>query len=123
MKVKVVFAALVMCLLFAAGAKAEGKASLVHFVVVSDGLKGVNYAQELPALEKELCRLAGGYTALGKTRGGSLHETGIVHQPGYTYVVAANRIVASEIDAFVTERFGEAPFILVWTAERFVQAD
>lgn len=95
------------------------KPSVVHFVVITDRSSGVNYAQEIPAFERELCRLAGGYTALGDTRGGFLSQASIIRESGRAYLVSARRNVAREVRDYVKEHFGEEPFILFWTAEQF----
>lgn len=120
MKQKTIFLLFVLLAGFAVpAAHAEQKPSVVHFVVITDHSDGVNYAQEIPALEKEFCRLAGGYTALGNTSGGFLSEVRIIRESGRAYLVSARRNVARDIRDYITKNFHEEPFILFWTAEQF----
>ncbi|MBU1611842.1 MAG: hypothetical protein KKC99_08350 [Proteobacteria bacterium] len=112
---------LLMALGVASMALAEEKAMVVHFVVVPSDSPGVNYATEVPELQKMLTRLAGGYTAMGATHGGSAKDTGLTAEQNMSYMVAAKKNVAAEISTYVTEHFKEEPFILVWNAQRYSQ--
>lgn len=103
-----------LCLAAVPSAHAE-KAMTVHFVVIKDNVPGVDYAKEVPALKDALCRMAGGYTALGATSGGSLHEGLPEHtQSNHSYLVAAPENIAGQIAEYVEKHFGDLPFILAW---------
>jgi hypothetical protein len=116
---KRLFASLLVLLSLSIAATAlAGEPMTVHFVVVKDGVPGVDYAKEIPALKDALCAIAGGYTEIGPTAGGALDDAGKPeHESNHTFIVAAPGNVADAISAYVEEHFKDKPFILAWPAE------
>ncbi|CCH48017.1 hypothetical protein [Pseudodesulfovibrio piezophilus] len=91
----------------------------VHFVVlpVKQGEGGEN-SPALNTFRAEMIMLAGGYSELGPSLGGSLHPEGVVSKENISYLVSADRDISLEIRKVVNTLFGlEKAFILVWPAQ------
>lgn len=119
MKGFVAVVALVAVLMMSLPVQAEQEAQIVHFVVVSPAVEGVDYSKELPGLEKFFVRTAGGFTDMGNTRGGELKSDGVNHEAHLTYMVAAKKDIAAQIFEYVRLHFRKDPFILTWPAEMY----
>lgn len=94
----------------------EPKQTFVHFVVMPTTLPdGASAKSACKTFEAEMIMLAGGFSALGKSNGGSLHPTGVVPKDNVAYLVAAKKDVSAEIKKVVQKLFKiERVFILVW---------
>ena len=91
----------------------------VHFFVVPAAVKsGKNLSEELTTLRQKLVSLAGGYTELGPSRGGSKGPNGEVEtEDNYSFLVAAPKNITAELKKYIPEHFAtEHPFVLVWEA-------
>ncbi len=109
------FATLFVC---CAPASAQDNAR-VHFIVVPPQTNdGSDLVVALNELKKTFIELAGGYTELGKTQGGSKDSgAGVNESANYSFIVAANKDLTKELEAYISEHFsGSRPFILTWAA-------
>ena len=91
--------------------------SYVHFVVIEPTpAEGADLDVAMNGFKKELLALAGGYTIIGQTLGGSLQPDGTVHQgANLSLLVAAQHDLTKELEALVPKYFKEdKPFVLVW---------
>ncbi len=116
---KTLIFSLLMTLVLVCSAHAQMKPMVVHLVIVPSEVASVDYDQVIPELEDKFIQLAGGFTLLGSSRGGAEKIQGITTENNFTYLVAADKNIAAEINAYVSNIFVEEPFILVWTAQRF----
>lgn len=99
---------------------ASSQKTFVHMVVVGVNPVSDTAAQDkLSQIEKGFLRLAGGFTRMGWTQGGSNEPGQPPSQTNVTYMVSAKRKMASEISMAVEMVAGERPFILVWPGERW----
>ena len=117
MKRLVPFVLIMLFSLFAVVSQAaEPVASFTHFVVVDSVLPdGANSAEAVRAFEKEVIKMAGGFTEIGASRGGSLVDDTVEYQDNISFVIAADRDISNELKALTTKLFGgRGAFILVW---------
>ncbi len=112
--------ALCFCLAFAflstSAPAEEQKPFFVHFVVVSKTMPdGADAGPALLAFKAEAIKLAGGYTELGSTRGGSLKEGKVQDQENVSFVIGANKDISKELKEMTKRHFkGNGAFILAW---------
>lgn len=101
------------CLASEEGAQRD---AYVHFMVLPVNLPdGSDAESAFKTFRAEMIMLAGGYSELGPSQGGSLHPEGVVSKDNVAYIVSANRDISSEIKKVTMEIFGiERVFILVW---------
>lgn len=87
-----------------------------HFVVVDSILPdGSESAEAVRAFEKEVIKMAGGFTELGMSRGGSIVNGAVEHQKNISFVIAADQDISKELKALSIELFGgRGAFVLVW---------
>lgn len=107
-----------------------GEPVKVHLIVVTGTIEGRDVQAELMKLKNLFLEKAGGFTELGATTGGevkglSLGPQGVTKEGGvaqrgsnYTFLVSAQRDLAADFKAYITDRFKHEPFILVWDAMR-----
>ena len=117
MKRLVPFVLIMLFSLFAAGAQAaETAPCFTHFVVVDSVLPdGTDSAEAIRAFEKEVITMAGGFTELGVSRGGSLVNGEVEYQQNISFVIAADRDISKELKTLSIKLFGgRGAFVLVW---------
>lgn len=94
----------------------------VHFFVVPESVKeGKNLTDELAKLREKLVSLAGGYTELGPSHGGSREPDGRVEtqKSNFSFLVSAPKNITAELEEYIPQHFAtKHPFILVWQATR-----
>lgn len=88
----------------------------VHFTVVPATMPdGSDAGPALEQFKAEVIKLAGGFTELGPSRGGSLHPDGVHHSNNIAFLIGADRDLSAELKALTLRLFGETSvFILVW---------
>jgi hypothetical protein len=104
-------------LIFAGGVRAEsGAPFMVHFTVIPAAMPdGTDAGPALDAFRKEVIALAGGYTELGPSQGGSMHPDGVHLEKNIPFVIGADRDVSVELKAMVMRLFATKDvFILTW---------
>ncbi|BCS86790.1 hypothetical protein [Pseudodesulfovibrio sediminis] len=117
MKRLIPFMVLFVFSLFATGAfSAEPVPSYIHFVVVDSVLPdGSDSRDAVLAFEKEVIKLAGGFTEIGATRGGALEGDAVVPQKNISFMISADRDISRELKTLTTQLFGgRGGFILAW---------
>lgn len=97
----------------------EPKPVFVHFVVLPSVLADGSSAQSAyKTFQAEMIMLAGGYSKLGGSDGGSLHPQGVVPKENMAYLVSSSKKIGPEIKKVVQQIFGiERVFILCWPGE------
>ena len=99
-----------------------GQTVLVHFLVVPGWIQGEKGGGDveaaLDALKQRMVELAGGFTVLGATSGGSDSSGEVRHADNYSFLVASDKDISAELQAAVREQFNDDAFLLVWPAER-----
>jgi hypothetical protein len=93
----------------------------VHFFVVPESVKeGKKLADELAELREKLVSLAGGYTELGPSKGGSKEPDGRLDtESNIAFIVSAPRNITADLEEYISRHFAtKHPFILVWQAAR-----
>lgn len=88
----------------------------VHFTVVPATMPdGSDAGPALEQFKAEVIKLAGGFTELGPSRGGSLHPDGVHHSNNIAFLIGADKDISAELKALTLRLFGETSvFILVW---------
>lgn len=113
----IVLASILLFTVFVAAAPPVGAGDIshIHFVVVSGDVS----AEHMEALKGAFLDLAGGYTHVPQTLGASKHD-GVAkpEQANTSFLVAADRNIASELKAFAKEKGMGSPFVLVWEGSR-----
>lgn len=113
----IILASILLCtvLLAAAPPLSAGEISHIHFVVVSGDVS----AEHMEALKGAFLDLAGGYTQVPGTFGASKHDGVAKPEAANTsFLVGADRNIASELKAFVKDKGMDSPFVLVWEGSR-----
>jgi hypothetical protein len=90
---------------------------MVHFMVVPAQPKdGMERNHAMAEFREKLAELAGGYTCLEVTDGGSISAAGQYRSElNYSFIVAAEKDMTGELEKLATEFFdADKPFILVW---------
>ena len=99
-----------------------GQTVMVHFLVVQGWIEGEKGGGDveaaLSALKARMIELAGGYTELGATKGGSDSSGSVHHEDNYSFLVAAKGDISAELHAAAMECFNDEGFLLVWPAQR-----
>ena len=81
--------------------------------------QGGDLTASIAMLKRKFIELAGGYTDMGQTPGGSLQDDGKIKvQDNLSFMVAAKKDISDEIKEFVPQHFAGNAFILVWPAKR-----
>ncbi|WP_027185117.1 hypothetical protein [Desulfovibrio inopinatus] len=96
-----------------------GGMGYIHFFVVPSAIPGENnVAKQITDLKKMLIKVAGGYTELGLTHGGSVKTDGNIElENNFSFVVTAKTDISQELSAFIKKHFkSKAPFIVTWPA-------
>ncbi len=103
-------------LLFGGPASAEGKPVVVHFVVLPENLPDGSSAESaFKTFQAEMIMLAGGFSELGPSQGGSLHPGGVVPKDNRAYLVSAKKDICDDIKIVVQRIFKiKKVFILSW---------
>ncbi len=88
----------------------------VHFVVVAKTLPdGSDSAPAVVEFKKEILKLAGGFTELGSTHGGSLKDGIVKHRENLSFIIGAKKDISLELKALTKRLFqGDGAFILAW---------
>lgn len=95
---------------------AEQKAAVVHFVVVPQTLaSGYDSAPVVLEFKKAVIELAGGFTELGPSRGGSVGDGMVKHEQNISFVIGADRDISMELQELADRLFdGKGVFIMSW---------
>lgn len=117
----------VLCALLSIGFLAgPAPAQPVHihfFVVPTQAVDGVNHWEAMEKLKAKLVELAGGYTELGLSNGGSNSSGSLEQEYNFSFMVSASRDITADLEAFIPRYFATArPFILHWTGENNIPA-
>lgn len=110
-------AALLLLVGFAVSAHAaDPKPFHVHFVVVPATLEnGLSSGGAVTLFKKQVLELAGGFTELGATRGGSLENDGVKQRENLSFIIGADRDISKELKKMSITFFGgDGAFILAW---------
>jgi len=88
----------------------------VHFVVISKTMpNGLDFDAAVLSFKEEVIKLAGGYTDLGPTRGGSLNAGNVKHRDNLSFIIGAKKDVSVELKKMTKRLFGgDGAFILAW---------
>lgn len=94
----------------------EQKPFVVHMVVLDKVLPdGSDAAPAVLKFEEEVLKLAGGFTELGTTYGGSYRDNMVKRQDGFTFIIGAEKDITMELNEAVKRLYqGEGAFILSW---------
>ena len=94
----------------------EQKPFFVHFVVVTKTMPdGSDSGPAVLSFKAEVIKLAGGYTEIGSTSGGSLKADGVQDQDNITFIIGADKDISKELKAMTKRIFmGDGAFILAW---------
>jgi len=94
----------------------DQKPFFVHFTVVPKTMPdGSDAGPALLSFKAEVIKLAGGYTELGPTRGGSLHPDGVHDQDNITFIIGAKKDISKDLKDMSKRIFkDDGAFILVW---------
>jgi len=100
-------------------ALAQSSVHIHFFVVPSQPAAGVNYWDAMEALRAKLVELAGGYTELGPSNGGSEGSGGTINKEyNFSFLASAPRDITSDLEEFIPKYFDiSLPFILHWTGD------
>jgi hypothetical protein len=107
--------ALILCA-GAAQAADEQQPFIVHFVVVPGTMPdGSDSSPAIMEFRKEVLKLAGGYTELGQSHGGSLHGGVVKQQENVSFIIGAKKDISPDLKAMTRKLFkGDGAFILSW---------
>ncbi|ADU63164.1 MAG: hypothetical protein KUA35_04510 [Pseudodesulfovibrio sp.] len=88
----------------------------VHFTVVPATMPdGSDAGPALEQFKAEVIKLAGGFTELGPSHGGSLRPDGMHQSNNIAFLIGADKDLSAELKALTLRLFGETNvFILVW---------
>ncbi|QGY41636.1 hypothetical protein GM415_16410 [Pseudodesulfovibrio cashew] len=107
-----------LCLVLAAGAAQAGEQEpfVVHFVVIGKVLPdGSDSAPLMDEFKLEVLKLAGGFTELGPTRGGSLHDNVVRSEENVSFIIGAKKDISVELKALTDRLFKDGgAFIMSW---------
>jgi len=94
----------------------DQKPFFVHFTVLSKTMPdGTDAGPALLSFKAEVIKLAGGFTELGSTRGGSLHSDGVHDEDNVSFIIGADKDISKELKAMTQRLFkDDGAFILVW---------
>lgn len=94
----------------------DQKPVYVHFIVLPKVLPGGGDSESAyKTFQAEMIMLAGGFSELGNSRGGSMHSDGVAPRSNAAYIVSADKDISKQIKDVVQRLFGlERVFILVW---------
>ena len=94
----------------------EQKPFFVHFVVVPSATQyGAETRAAILKFEEEVILLAGGFTELGPSRGGSIENGVVKPQENLSFIIGADRDVSKELKALSRKIFkDDGAFILAW---------
>lgn len=109
--------ALFMVMAFAvASPAADAKPFYVHLVVVPAALEnGLSSQPVLPKFKEQVIQLAGGFTEIGATRGGSMGNGGVKDQENFSFIIGADTDISIKLKKMTKALFGgDGAFILAW---------
>ncbi|MGL1863839.1 MAG: hypothetical protein OCC46_15050 [Pseudodesulfovibrio sp.] len=115
--IPVIFCLILVVAFAATPAQADDqKPFFVHFVVVSKTMPdGTDAGPALLSFKAEAIKLAGGYTELGQSRGGSLVDGKVQDQENISFVIGASKDISKELKEMTKRLFkGDGAFILAW---------
>ena len=76
---------------------------------------GTDAGPALLSFKAETIKLAGGYTELGQSRGGSLVDGKVQDQENISFVIGARKDISKELKEMTKRLFkGDGAFILAW---------
>lgn len=95
---------------------ADQEPFFVHFTVISKTMPdGSDSGPAILKFKKEVIKLAGGYTELGSSRGGSLEAGGVHDEDNISFVIGAKSDISMELKEMTKRLFGDdGAFILSW---------
>lgn len=95
---------------------AEQKLSIAHFVVVPQTLaNGSDSGPVVLEFKKAVIELAGGFTELGLSRGGSTSDGVVKHEQNISFIIRADRDISLELQELTDRLFdGKGTFIMSW---------
>ncbi len=94
----------------------DQKPFFVHFVVVNKTLPdGSDSGPAVLLFKAEVIKLAGGYTELGSSKGGSLENGVVEDQDNLSFIIGADKDISKELKAMTKRLFkDDGAFILSW---------
>ncbi|WP_319466136.1 hypothetical protein [uncultured Pseudodesulfovibrio sp.] len=113
----VVFCLFAMTVFFGTDCRAEdSKDTFIHFTVLPQKMpSGADSWPVVMEFKTKVMELAGGFTELGPSRGGSLHPDSVHHEENLSFLIAADRDISADLKKLITSYFNkENAFILVW---------
>lgn len=107
---------LALILALSAHGNDEQKPFVVHFVVLDKELPdGSDAAPAVLKFEEDVLKLAGGFTEIGTTYGGSLRDGVVKRQDNFSFIIGAKEDVSLELNKIVKKLYqGEGAFIMSW---------
>lgn len=111
---------LLISLLFSFGVaqaeEAKQKDAYIHFVVLNQTLPdGSDSTPVLTEFKKEVIKLAGGFTELGNTLGGSMDGDMVKHELNISFLIGADRDISLELRKLTNKLFdGDGAFVMSW---------
>ncbi|MBI9078986.1 MAG: hypothetical protein JEY79_04505 [Pseudodesulfovibrio sp.] len=107
---------LAMTILVVDAQAGDQKPFFVHFVVLTNTMPdGTDSRPAIQLFKAEVLTLAGGFTELGPTLGGSLHPDGVHDQSNVSFIIGADKDISKELKAMTQRLFkDDGAFILVW---------
>lgn len=95
---------------------AEQKDAYIHFVVINQVLPdGSDSSPVVLEFKKAVIKLAGGFTELGRTRGGSMGDDMVKHEQNISFIIGADKDISLELRKLTEKLFdGDGAFIMSW---------
>ena len=111
-----VFLILVLFCCASVASAAESVPTHIHLVVVPETLDdGSSSEDAVVQFEKEVIRLAGGFTELGASRGGDIVDGDVEYQDNISFLIGADRDISRELHKLTIKLFGgSGAFIMAW---------
>lgn len=108
--------ALILCAGTALAADDAQQPFMIHYVVVPGVMPdGSDSSTAILEFKKEVVKLAGGYTELGQSHGGSIHDGMVKQQENVSFIIGAKKDISKKIKSLTKKLFkGNGAFILCW---------